>query len=100
MNSIKPLPEVLTVKQAADFLQLTQQTIRRMARDGVFPGRCVGQDWRFLKAVLEDWLRGRDSRAVLLQQAGALADDDTLPALRKAIYAARGRPETEDGADA
>jgi len=41
--------------------------------------------------------RKTDSRAVLLQQFGALAADPTLPALRKAIYAARGRPETEEG---
>lgn len=40
----------------------------------------------------------RKSRRVLLQQAGALADDDTLPALRAAIYAERGRPETDASA--
>jgi len=95
MNSTRPLPEVLTLKQAADYLQLKQTTIRRMARDGALPGRCVEQEWRFLKSALEDWLRGRDGRSILLQQAGALADDDTLAELRKSIYAARGRPETE-----
>lgn len=49
--------------------------------------------WRFLKAAIDEWLRTQDSRTVLLQQAGALADDETMPLLRKAIYAKRGRSE-------
>ena len=43
-----------------------------------------------------EWLRSHDSRDILLQQAGALADDDNLAELRANIYAARGRPETEE----
>ena len=34
----------------------------------------------------------------MLQQAGALADDEMLPELRAAIYAKRGRPEVDDEA--
>jgi hypothetical protein len=34
---------------------------------------------------------------VLLSQAGALADDESLAELRAAIYKERGRPEVEDG---
>jgi hypothetical protein len=48
---------------------------------------------------LEDWRRGvggRDGRTALLEQAGAFKDDETLPALRAAIYAARGRPEVPE----
>jgi hypothetical protein len=34
-----------------------------------------------------------DGRTLLLRQAGAFADDETLPLLRASIYEARGRPE-------
>ena len=49
--------------------------------------------------AIEEWLRSEDSRTALLQQAGALADDDTLSALRAAIYAERERSEVA-GAEA
>ena len=39
---------------------------------------------RFLKAAVNERLRSQDGRMVLLQQAGALADDDTLPNLLRA----------------
>ncbi len=37
----------------------------------------------------------KDSRAILLSQAGALKDDDTLDELLEHIYRERGRSETE-----
>lgn len=43
----------------------------------------------------DEWLRSHDSRLLLLQQADALADDETLAALREDIYRARKRPETD-----
>lgn len=42
------------------------------------------------KEIHED----RRSRSALLSMAGAFKDDDTLPELRKAIAAARGRQKT------
>ncbi|BAY99885.1 hypothetical protein NIES37_38680 [Tolypothrix tenuis PCC 7101] len=44
---------------------------------GNIPGRKIENDWRFLKVAIDDWLRSKSGRAVLLQQAGALADYDT-----------------------
>ena len=39
--------------------------------------------------------RFKDSRAILLSQAGVLKDDDTLDELLAHIYRERGRSETE-----
>jgi excisionase family DNA binding protein len=89
MNQTRVLPEVLTLQEAADYLRLSPSKIRGLAVAGKLPGRQVDRAWRFLKVALEDWLRGSDPRAVLLQQAGALADDETLPELRQTIHAAR-----------
>jgi excisionase family DNA binding protein len=95
MSRIKPLPEVLTLEEAAKYLRLPKEAVREQVAKGLIPGRCVSRKWRFLKAALDQWLRGRDGRTSLLQQAGAFADDETMPALREAIYKARGWPETE-----
>jgi excisionase family DNA binding protein len=40
---------VLTVKDAADFLRLSEMTILRLANAGVLPGAKVGRQWRFPK---------------------------------------------------
>ncbi len=57
-------------------------------------------NWRFLIAAINNWLRSQSSRTILLQQAGALADDDSLAQLRATIYQARGRSEVDEEPDA
>jgi excisionase family DNA binding protein len=89
------LPDVLTLDEAADYLRLPKETLERQVALGYIPGRRIEDAWRFLKAAIDDWLRSQDSRTLLLQQAGAFADDDTLAQIRSAIYAQRGRSETE-----
>jgi excisionase family DNA binding protein len=94
MSQAAILPEVLTLQEVADYLRLPKDAVARQATLGQLPGRCIEADWRFHKDAIEEWLKRReDSRMVLLQQAGSLADDETLSALRAAIYAERGRPE-------
>lgn len=85
--------EVLTLDEVAAYLRLPKETIVRQVAQGALPGRQIEDTWRFLKAAIDDWLRSHDSRTLLLQQAGALAADQSLPALREAIYAARKRSE-------
>ena len=91
-------PDVLTLEEVADYLRLPKEIVERHATQGQIPGRRIEDTWRFLKAAINDWLRSHDNRTILLQQAGALAADDTLPELRAEIYAARGRPEAEEKA--
>jgi len=96
MSTTLVIADVLTLEEAADYLRLPQDTIARQAARGNIPGRRIEDSWRFLKAALDDWLRRQDSRAILIQQSGALADDASLPEVRAAIYRSRGRPETSD----
>ena len=95
MIQTSKLPQVLTIEEVAAYLRLPKETVERQAQQGQIPGRCIETTWRFLKAAIDEWLKSQDSRTVLLQQAGAFADDKTLPALRKAIYSKRRRSETE-----
>ena len=90
------MPDVLTLQETAEYLRLPQEIVERQAKKGQLPGRRIEETWRFLKAAIDDWLRSQDSRMLLLQQTGAFSDDDTLSALREAIYATRGRTETEE----
>ena len=93
---MSPTPEVFTLEEAAAYLKLSPETILRQAAQGQLPGRKIEDTWRFLKAAIDHWLSLQDSRMLLLQQAGALADDESLSDLRAAIYQARERSESNE----
>src|SRR5919199_3336346 len=90
MSQVKTLPAVLTLDEVAAYLRLPKELVERLAAQGQIPGRRIEDTWRFLRAAIDDWLRSQDSRTLLLQQAGAFADDDTLAQIRSAIYSQRG----------
>lgn len=92
MNPI-PTSDVLTLEEAAAYLRVPPEALLHQVTQGNLPGRKIDETWRFLKAAIDDWLRLQDSRTLLLQQAGAFADDESLADLRTAIYQARERSE-------
>lgn len=55
--------EVLTADEAAELLRVSTKTILALARDGALPGEKVGRAWRFLRADLLDYVRGRHKAA-------------------------------------
>ena len=95
---IKTIPkhEVLTFPEAARFLRIKKPLLEKLVEQGRVPARKLGDEWRFSRSALHAWLSGRpDYRAALMDQAGAFADDESLPELLKSIYDARGRPEVD-----
>ncbi len=85
--------EVLTIEEVADYLRLPEEVVLKEATQGHLPGRKIADTWRFLKDAIDDWLRTQDSRAILLSQAGALADDDKFDDLLVNIYREPERTE-------
>ena len=89
------LHNIMNLKEIAEYLRLSETKVERQVMQGRIPGRKIEGEWRFLKSAVDDWLSSHDTRAILLNQAGALSDDDTLEDLRLMIYSERGRPEEE-----
>jgi excisionase family DNA binding protein len=54
-------PEIMTMEQAADLLQVSVRTLQRMVKTGDIPGRRVGRQWRFDREQLKEWVRGEAS---------------------------------------
>lgn len=46
---------LLTIKEAAEFLQVTENAIRKWVSEGRLKARRVGQDIRFLKSEILEW---------------------------------------------
>ena len=55
-------PEVLTIAQAAQLLQVGEALVLEMAQAGTLPGRKLGGDWRFSRTALIAWLSSGEAR--------------------------------------
>jgi excisionase family DNA binding protein len=53
-------PDVLTIEQLAELLQVDEKTVRSLAAKGELPGRKVGRHWRFSREAVLDWLATPD----------------------------------------
>jgi excisionase family DNA binding protein len=52
--------EVLTLQEAAELLRLDAEKLTQLAEAGDVPGRKLGDDWRFTRAGLLNWLGNND----------------------------------------
>jgi len=49
--------EVMTIKEVALYLRLSEAKVYEMARNGSLPAFRVGKSWRFQRASLMAWIR-------------------------------------------
>ncbi|HPU29087.1 MAG TPA: helix-turn-helix domain-containing protein [Syntrophorhabdaceae bacterium] len=56
--------EVLTVKQVAEFFQMDERTIYKLAKQGDIPSFKVSNQWRFLKKDIESWVEKKKSEVM------------------------------------
>ena len=54
--------EILTIKQVAVYLKVTERTISRLAAAESIPAFKVGGSWRFRRGDLDQWIAGRIGR--------------------------------------
>ncbi len=52
--------EILTPREAAEYLSIHVRTVYRLVKNGDIPGRKIGGSWRFKKEALDEWLSGKD----------------------------------------
>jgi excisionase family DNA binding protein len=55
--------EVMTPREAADYLSVHVRTIYRLVKNGDIPGRKIGGSWRFQKHALDEWLSIRENQS-------------------------------------
>jgi excisionase family DNA binding protein len=47
---------ILTVREVAEYLRLSQAKVYRLAKQGNLPVFRIGRAWRFRKDLLDEWL--------------------------------------------
>lgn len=61
MSTITSEGEILTIKQVADYLKVTERTIYRLAAAKKIPAFKVGGVWRFLRVDIDGWIKQQTS---------------------------------------
>jgi len=60
--------EIMTLKEVADYLRLSEKTVSRMAQDGQIPAHKLARQWRFQRSAIASWMADRDATPVDEQQ--------------------------------
>jgi len=47
----------MTIKEVAEYLQLEEHTVYKMARKGEIPAFKIAGQWRFKREMIEEWLK-------------------------------------------
>jgi excisionase family DNA binding protein len=53
---MKPSSEVMNVRQAAEYLGISSDTLYKYVAEGQIPGFRLGNRWRFKKSLLDAWM--------------------------------------------
>lgn len=94
--------DVFTLAEAAAYLRVPEQDVVRMIDEQGLPARKLGEEWRFLKTSIQQWLSSsspslQSNKEAWLAMAGKYKDDPYLEQIVEEAYRRRGRPITEDG---
>ncbi len=57
MSTSSEEAEILTIKQVADYLKVTDRTIYRLASAKKIPAFKVGGTWRFSRLEIDNWIK-------------------------------------------
>ncbi|HDL64739.1 MAG TPA: DNA-binding protein [Proteobacteria bacterium] len=55
-DTAQTLPEVMTIDQVAEYLQLHKQVVYRHVRNKTIPASRIGATLRFKKSIIDAWL--------------------------------------------
>jgi excisionase family DNA binding protein len=91
---------VLTLAEAAVYLRLPEADVIRLVDEQALPARRLGDEWRFLKEAIRDWMRTgtspKSNKEAWMTLAGVWKNDPHLEEVLQEIHKQRGRPTTAD----
>ncbi len=75
--------EVMDIRQAAEYLGISGDTLYRYASEGFIPAFKLGNRWRFRKSLLDNWM---DEKSGV---KGTAAEEEVEAGRRKPVARAR-----------
>jgi PTS system nitrogen regulatory IIA component len=71
--------EIMTLKEAAEYLRLSEKTVSRMAQEGRIPAQKLARQWRFQRSSINSWMADRNAIPADEQQLPPEATGLPLP---------------------
>jgi excisionase family DNA binding protein len=100
-GSDTPFDEVLTLEEAAAYLRVSEDALRKLLPEHFVPGQQIGGEWRFSKRGLAEWLRYGDLRVLKVFPdgwgLGRAPLDDLAALIEKRILSRSGTAEPRAG---
>jgi excisionase family DNA binding protein len=93
--------DVLTLAETATYLRVNEADVIDLIHGQDLPARLIGNEWRFLKAAIQQWLSSgsptqQTRKAAQLALAGKYKDDPDLMRICEEAFRQRAEPTTED----
>jgi excisionase family DNA binding protein len=92
--SLDDASDVFNLSEAATFLRVAEEDILRLLKLRELPGRQIGNEWRFLKSGLQDWLRmpeRKSGKEAMLAMAGVWKGDPDIEEIVREAHKRRVR---------
>ena len=67
-----PPPEVMTIDQVAEYLQLHKQVVYRHVRNKTIPASRIGATLRFKKSIIDAWLTDSAPKNLRLEKEAGI----------------------------
>jgi PTS system nitrogen regulatory IIA component len=96
MDRIQAVREVMTLEEVAEYLQVSEKSVLRMAQSGKIPAAKVASQWRFMRSVVDDWLMAQ-MEIPSVRSAPARKEPPKLPPLTQLIPVAAMNLEVTPG---
>jgi PTS system nitrogen regulatory IIA component len=69
------MPDLLTTRQLAEYLQLSERSVYRLLEQGKLPALKAGGHWRFRKSAVDEWLDLRVAQMEIAELDETLRED-------------------------
>jgi PTS system nitrogen regulatory IIA component len=89
---------VMTLQEVAAYLKVSEKTILRMIQAGELPALKVSNQWRFVRAVIDDWLTRRMYRTTSEKLSEVIQPRHPELSLARLLTPARIMMDLEPGA--
>lgn len=56
--------EILTIRDLAKYLKINERTVYKLAQERKIPAFKIGGSWRFMRTMIDDWIKNQASSKV------------------------------------
>jgi excisionase family DNA binding protein len=82
LSAHRPVREVMDIRQAADYLGISPDSLYKYASENFIPAFKLGNRWRFKRSLLESWMERQSSIRLVSMPEKSVKAKQKKPASR------------------